>query len=214
MKEYSKIETVFERAMDGSKKLIPGKFRNKAVEFLKDNLWVFTEKIDGANIRVHWDGHKVEFGGRTDNSQIPANLVNKLNKMFGGLENEEVFEQKFGEKDVILFGEGYGPGIQKGKLYRDDVSFILFDVMIDGLYLERPNIEDIATSFGIDVVPVVLEGTLSDGILFVQNHPVSNFGSAKMEGIVGKPKSELLDRQGRRVIVKIKFRDHAIQGRN
>lgn len=65
MIEYHKIETIFERDMDGSKKLIPGKFRNKTVEFLKDNTWVFTEKIDGTNIRIHWDGHKVEFGGRT-----------------------------------------------------------------------------------------------------------------------------------------------------
>ena len=57
------------------KKLIEGKFRNPVVEFLKDNQWNFTEKIDGTNIRVHWDGHKVMFGGRTDNAQIPTSLV-------------------------------------------------------------------------------------------------------------------------------------------
>ena len=57
MKEYHKIETIFERDMDGNKKLIEGKFRNPLVEYLKDNEWVFTEKIDGTNIRVFWDGH-------------------------------------------------------------------------------------------------------------------------------------------------------------
>ena len=71
MLEYNKIETVFNRDTNGTKKLIEGSFRNETVEFLKDNIWTFTEKIDGTNIRVHWDGHKVEFGGRTDKADIP-----------------------------------------------------------------------------------------------------------------------------------------------
>ena len=194
--------------MDGSKKLIPGKFRNKTVEFLKDNTWVFTEKIDGTNIRIHWDGHKVEFGGRTERAQIPAPLVNALNMMFGGTDNEEIFEQKFGENDVILFGEGYGAGIQSGGNYRKDVSFILFDVLVGNIFLERENVEDIARTFGIDVVPIVGEGTLDDGVAFIMTRPKSTIGSAYMEGIVARPKVEMRDRMGRRVIVKIKVRDH------
>lgn len=74
MNEYHKIETLFERDVNGTKKLIEGKFRNEAVEFLVNNAWVFTEKIDGTNIRIHWDGHKVEFAGRTDRAQIPKPL--------------------------------------------------------------------------------------------------------------------------------------------
>lgn len=208
MIEYHKIETIFERDMDGSKKLIPGKFRNKTVEFLKDNTWVFTEKIDSTNIRIHWDGHKVEFGGRTERAQIPAPLVNALNMMFGGTDNEEIFEQKFGENDVILFGEGYGAGIQSGGNYRKDVSFILFDVLVGNIFLERENVEDIARTFGIDVVPIVGEGTLDDGVAFIMTRPKSTIGSAYMEGIVARPKVEMRDRMGRRVIVKIKVRDH------
>ena len=45
--------------MEGSKDLIVGDFRNETVEYLKDNKWVFTHKIDGTNVRVFWDGHKV-----------------------------------------------------------------------------------------------------------------------------------------------------------
>lgn len=212
MVEYNKIETIFERDMTGSKKLIMGKFRNKTVEYLSKNTWVFTEKIDGTNIRVHWDGHKVEFGGRTDRSNIPASLVNVLNQMFGGQENEELFEQKFGDNDVILFGEGYGAKIQKGELYRNDVSFILFDVMINGIYLERENIEDIATAFAIDVVPIIGEGTLEDGVNIVLKKPMSTIGSAQMGGIVARPKIEMKDRLGRRIIVKIKVKDFDTKG--
>ena len=75
MKEYHKIETLFERDMEGNKRLIEGKFRNPLVEYLKDNRWQFTEKIDGTNIRVHWDGHQVIFGGRTDAASLPSHLV-------------------------------------------------------------------------------------------------------------------------------------------
>ena len=207
MQTYNKIETVFNRDTEGTKQLIIDSYRNETVEYLKDNIWQFTEKIDGTNIRVHWDGHNVEFGGRTDKAQIPNHLLTKLKELFGTLEAEELFEQTFGEKDVILFGEGYGTKIQNGGEYRSDVSFILFDVMIGGNYQSREWVEQTAKMFSIDVVPIVLEGTIQDGIDYVTSHPHSTIGNAMMEGVVGRPKVELNDRCGNRVIVKIKWDD-------
>jgi len=206
MKEYHKIETLYERD-EKTKKLIMGKFRNETVGYLKDNKWVFTEKIDGTNVRVFWDGHKVTFSGRTDTSQMPSHLMNKLFELFGGEINEQMFEQKFGETSVMLYGEGYGVKIQNGGLYRSDVSFILFDVEIDGLFLKREAVEDIAKYFGLEIVPIVLTGTIQDGVDFVLNDPKSTIGNATMEGVVGRPEIELFDRRGERVIVKIKRKD-------
>lgn len=206
MKEYHKIETVFERDSN-TKRLIENKFRNPTVEYLSDNTWVFTEKIDGTNIRIHWDGHKVEFGGRTDRADIPKHLKEKLEVLFGGEVNEELFEQKFGDNDVTLYGEGYGIKIQNGGNYRSDVSFILFDVQIGDLWLTRENVEDIAEYFGIEVVPVIMVGTIDEAVEFVKAHPKSTIGTAYMEGLVGRPMYELLDRRGNRVIVKIKYKD-------
>lgn len=207
MTEYHKIETLFERDMNGTKKLIEGAFRNDAVKYLANNDWYFTEKIDGTNIRIHWDGHKVEFAGRTDRTQIPKSLMDYLTNTFGSMEAEEMFEQKFGETDVILFGEGYGPGIQKGGAYRNDVSFILFDVLIGDTWLKRDSVEDIATAFGIDIVPIVFVGDIKEAIDFVKTKPKSTIGTANMEGLVGRPVVEMKDRFGKRVIVKIKVCD-------
>lgn len=207
MTEYHKIETLFERDTNGTKKLIEGAFRNDAVKYLANNDWYFTEKIDGTNIRIHWDGHKVEFAGRTDRAQIPKPLMDYLNNTFGSIEAEEMFEQKFGETDVILFGEGYGSGIQKGGAYRSDVSFILFDVQIDDVWLKRDSVEDIATAFGIDIVPIIFVGTIKKAVDFVKQKPKSTIGTANMEGLVGRPLTEMLDRMGKRVIVKIKVCD-------
>lgn len=210
MREYHKIKTLFERD-NKTKKLIEGKYCDSAVEFLKDNIWQFTEKVDGTNIRIYWDGHSVSFAGRTDKAQIPQDLLNKLNELFGGEENAQLFEQKFGDKEVILFGEGFGPKIQKcGELYRDKADFILFDVMVDGNYLTRENAEDIANYFSLGIVPVLLEGTLQEGVDFVKSHPISyvaNNGFVEMEGLVARPKVELKDKNGNRIIVKIKYRD-------
>lgn len=207
MREYIKIETLFNRREDGSKKLIEGDFRNETVEFLKDLPWQFSEKIDGTNIQIRWDGHKVWYGGRTERASIPSHLMNKLIELFGSSDTEQLFEQKFGETEVILYGEGYGAKIQCGESYRKDVSFILFDVLIGNIWLKRESVEDIARVFGIDVVPIVLIGTLQDAVDFVKTHPKSTIGTANMEGVVGRPMVELKDRTGKRVIVKVKVKD-------
>ena len=207
MREYHKIETVFNRSTDGDKRLIWGDYRNETVEYLAGNIWQFTEKIDGTNIRIHWDGHNVEIGGRTDRAQIPKHLMDYLSATFLTPEVEELFEQTYGEKDVMLFGEGYGAKIQNGGDYRSDVSFILFDVLIGDNWQSREWVEATAKMFGIDVVPIVLEGTIDDGIDYVMQHNNSTIGNAVMEGVVGRPKVEMKDRLGNRIIVKIKWKD-------
>ena len=211
MIEYLKIETLFNRDADGTKKLIEGSWRSEAVEFLKHCEWKCTEKIDGTNIGIVWDGHKVSYQGRTERAQIPAHLMNNLIELFGGETNEQPFEQKFGVMPVILYGEGYGAKIQNGGLYRDDVSFILFDVYLpeQKIWLKRESVEDIAKAFSIEVVPIILTGTLQDAISFVKTKPTSRVGKcqAPMEGLVCRPAVELYDRMGKRVIVKVKVRD-------
>ena len=207
MREYHKIETVFNRSTDGDKRLIWGDYRNETVEYLANNIWQFTEKIDGTNIRIHWDGHNVEIGGRTDRAQIPKHLMDYLSATFLTPEVEELFEQTYGEKDVMLFGEGYGAKIQNGGDYRSDVSFILFDVLIGDNWQSREWVEATAKMFNVDVVPIVLEGTIGDGIDYVMQHNNSTIGNAIMEGVVGRPKVEMKDRLGNRIIVKIKWKD-------
>lgn len=211
MRKYEKIETIFSRDMNGTKKLMPGVFRDPTIEFLATNKWIWTEKVDGTNIRVYWDGHTVSFGGRTDNATIPANLVNRLNELFGGEANAQIFEEAFGEKEVILFGEGYGSKIQKGggNYISNGVDFILFDVLVGENYQEREWVEKTATMFGIKVVPIVGEGTLWEAVAFVKNHPMSTIAEKEheMEGIVCRPVIELKDRRGNRIIVKIKWED-------
>ena len=162
--KYHKIQSIQKRHTDGPLK---GKFNGEWTcpehEYLIDNDWIWREKIDGTNIRIHvtcdasgWP--LVEFGGRTDNAQIPAPLVTKLNELFNTDEAKdrllEQFEQSTLQMGVVLFGEGYGAGIQKGGAY-GPVSFILFDVLIGGTWLMEADVTQIACGLGIDRVPLV-----------------------------------------------------------
>ena len=207
MREYPKIETIFNRDTEGTKKLIFGTYRDETVKYLRFNDWQFTEKIDGTNISVEWDGHAVSFPGRTERAQIPKHLLEYLEKTFLTTEAEELFEQTYGDKNVILYGEGYGAKIQNGGNYRSDASFILFDVLIGDNWQEREWVEKTAKMFGIDVVPVVFVGSLEEGVDYVMEHHPSTIGTAMMEGIVGRPMVEMRDRLGKRIIVKIKWED-------
>lgn len=84
-----------------------------------------------------------------------------------------------------------------------------FDVYLPAvnIWLKREAVEDIAQAFNIDVVPVIIRGTIKQAVDYVKTNPASTIGTAKMEGLVGRPAVELNDRMGRRVITKIKAVD-------
>jgi hypothetical protein len=206
--KYQKIPGPFKRAIDGPNrnKVIIGEYTSTELEYLSGLLWLWTEKVDGTNIRINWDGHKVVYGGRTDNAQLSVRLIQALDKLF----TEELFEQAFGETEVTLFGEGYGAGIQKGGAYRPDVSFVLFDIRIGEYYLLRCDVEEIGTAMGLEVVPVVLRGSLWDAILTIQEGFKSTWNEEHIaEGLVGTTPMGLLNRHGQRLIIKVKAADFA-----
>lgn len=212
MYKYTKIDTPFKRDMDGTKKLIEGDFRSEAVDYLSRNQWFFSEKVDGCCLGIYWDGYRVNYQGRTERANIPTHLMNRLIEIFGTNEAEEMFEQMFGEKEVVLFGEGYGAKIQKGggNYIPDGCDFILFDVYIPSsdTWLQWNDIMSVANAFNIKHVPLVMTGTIQDAIDYVKTKPVSRINhNHEMEGLVGKPLVDFYDRNHKRVMVKIKARD-------
>lgn len=210
MKIYHKIQTVFKRDMSNKGKIIEGEFSLPEFKYLANNIWQWSEKVNGTNIRIMWDGESVVFGGKTDNAQLPVFLLYKLQELFEGTIKKKLFKDKFGEEGgVCLYGEGYGAKIQKGggNYISDGVSFVLFDVMIDNLWLERENVEDIGKTFDLKVMPIIGEGTLSEMIEKTKQGFDSQWGNFKAEGIVARPKVELRDRRSNRIITKIKYKD-------
>jgi len=208
MREYPKIQSIFKRD-EKTHKFINGQYSSLEFEYLKDNLWQFTEKIDGTNIRVGWEANdsgefELRYGGRTSNAQIPTFLLSRLQELFDDFDWFLSFPD-----GVVLYGEGYGAKVQKGggNYIPDGVDFILFDVLIDGWWLKRADVEMVAQSLGIKVVPFLGEGTINDAVTSVKGGLLSTFGEFQAEGMVLKPRVELKSRAGHRIITKLKGKD-------
>ena len=206
MNEYVKIPNIYKREEHGSNSLIKGQYTKPELEYLAGLEWSWTEKVDGTNIRIIWDGYRVSFKGRTDKADTPKALLEKLEELFGGESKEELFENLFGQKPAILYGEGYGGKIQSGGDY-GDVNFILFDAVVDGYWLKMANVQEIAASFGINYVPIVGSGTLDAAVEYIKSQPKSQLRNRELEGIVVRPMVPLFYRNGEPIMVKIKCRD-------
>ena len=209
MNEYHKIQTLFKREMgNNGKRLLEGQWTLPEFEYLAGNIWTFTEKVDGTNIRVMPNYGVVTFGGRTDSAQIPAQLVARLNERFLPIASK--MQEVLG-CNACLYGEGYGAKIQKGGgNYRADQDFVLFDVRVGDYWLQRADVEDVAQKLTLDVVPIIGEGTLYDAIAAAKEGITSTWGSFQAEGIVARPKTELKTRSGHRIITKVKCRDFSL----
>jgi len=200
MKTYHKINSIYKRDEKGN--FLEGQWSCPEFEYLANNIWNWTEKIDGTNIRIDWNGESFKIGGRTDNAQIPTFLYSRLLELFNA-------DKLLPYAPMTLYGEGFGAKIQKGggNYISNGVDFILFDVLIDDYWLKREDVTDIADKLELRVVPVIGEGTLYEAIGFVKTGFNSTFGEFQSEGLVLRPKVELFNRGNQRIITKIKCRD-------
>jgi hypothetical protein len=208
MKEYHKIHTIFKRDMSApgrQKPLIEGEWSKPEFEYLANCEWELTEKVDGTNIRVMWDGKGLAFGGKTERMQMPPHLGDALYEQFWPMCG--TLTEKFPE-GVCFYGEGYGPKIQKGAKYRDTPGFVMFDIRIGPWWLKSEDVRAMGKDLGIDVVPVICpNASLLEAVEAVRGHNPSHWGAFQAEGIVARPAVDLKARSGERIIAKIKSCD-------
>lgn len=210
---YHKIQTMFKR--DQRDAMIVGDWTDPVFEYLQDNKWRCTEKINGTNIRIKVEPSpditdnecKVQFDGRTDNASLPARLVNWMVEKFFHPSMLKVLYEKFPD-GATLYGEGFGAGISKGGgNYGPDQTFILFDVRVGDWWLQRDAVNDVAKTLSLRSVQVVGEYTLREAIAIVEKGYNSAFGDFLAEGLIAEPLIPMFNRKGERIITKIKTRD-------
>jgi len=213
MSEYHKIETLYERD-EKTFKVKVGQFKNRTYTLLKT--WHWTEKVDGTNIRIIWDPSQkfpdsakpaLTFGGKSDNAQMHADLVKWLYENVTDAKMREVFP----DVSAVVYGEGYGAGIQKGGDYSPVKKVIVFDVLVDGKWwLNDEGMRDVAAKLSLDAVPSFGEMTLENATELVRQGFKSKcavVNSRDAEGLVGRPLETLFDKKGARLIVKLKTKD-------
>ena len=210
--EYPKIQSVYFRdPATNFKTFLMDQWAKEEFGYLRDLDWIWTEKVDGTNVRIVWEGaSSVRFAGKTDNASLPPFLLDYLRCAF-----TTAYLAKCFDGPAILYGEGYGAKIQKGGgLYRSDVGFILFDVFCGDVWLTRESVEDIAKKMFIPVVPIAGVGTLVSAVDLAKEGFKSLIAQAReAEGLVMRPAFELRDRNGHRIITKVKRKDFAIEAR-
>lgn len=220
MSTYHKINGLYKRYREGERKgrFIFGQYSVPEFEYLINNEWEWSEKLDGTNVRILFHTHplccNVEFKGRTDRADMPKHLLAKLQETFPLTKLKTVFDitDESGEEapDIALFGEGVGYKIQQGCKYfggKQEVGFVLFDVRIGKWWLKREDVNKIAEQLGIKAVPIVGHGTIKEATEFVKKGFKSTFGDFIAEGLVIRPTIELKTRSGQRIITKIKHKD-------
>lgn len=231
--KQNKIKNIFKR--DEKTNLLKSEFSKQYFNFI--DWWTITEKIDGMNMRIHANQNgEFLIGGKTDKANIPQDLVDNIGKLFPGNSDEEFNEFIINKLDdfgyagynVTLFGEGYGAGIQKGGIYREDKSFILYDVCFtkdDGRKFFAPprEVEDIAESLGIECVRMIHGASLEYVMLFCESvaepqlaelhsyvdlaKMVDEYSEYTPEGFVVYPTEPLYDSFGERIVFKLKTKD-------
>jgi ATP-dependent RNA circularization protein (DNA/RNA ligase family) len=171
--------------------------------------WRVSEKVDGTNIRIHLTD-KVEFHGRTADSNLPTKLYHYLSNEFTYEKLDKILTSDTTGRNIWLFGEGYGAGIQScGGNYRKDMGFILFDIFVNGWWLGQDNVQEIASQLNISYVPTLGLMTESEIIEYVKSKPLSLCSEDKqiMEGIVARTEPVLVRRSGEPLMMKLKCKE-------
>lgn len=208
MHKYPSIENIFsiESIPDVGKRYKLHNYINADVKRFKDVNWWCTEKINGLNIRISYDGNNhVTMAGRNNKSgNLPGDetgVPELLNDTF----HPDIMRRLFGNTAMTLYVEAFGHKLARnGHWYGYRPSLALLDVRIGNVWLEPENTMDVGDKLGLLTPPLVHRGPLDTAIIMVRNGMRSRFGDFPAEGLVCTPIGGLLNRKGERIITKIK----------
>lgn len=165
------------------------------------------EKVHGTSAHVAWRQGKVWY---SSGGESPVNF----RALFDDAALTAAFQQ-LGHDEVTVYGEAYGGKCQgMRKTYGDALRFIAFDVKVGpgdtGTWLNVPNMTDIATRLGFEVVPwrkVPSDLDALDAERDLPSEVAMRRGITEprtREGVVLRPLHEFTTSNGNRVIVKHK----------
>ena len=214
---YTKINTLWKRNESG--RIVIGDYSRDEYKYLFDKEWRAFEKVDGTNMSIYFDGYETQIHGKTENAQIPKFLLEKMESLVNIESLKEVFPIKYNENGeevplmVRIYGEGYGAKIQKcGSSYiKNDCGFKVFDIYVNGLWLEWEDVCDVCQKLNLQVVEDLGVMTLreaEDMVVKGFKSPIAENKELDAEGLVLRPIVQLYNRRHERVIVKIKTCDY------
>lgn len=182
--------------------------------------WVAHEKIDGANFSFITDGKIVAVASRNDLTNGDfyhcQEVIDRYREKALYLKNVHFSDAK----QIQIYGELFGPGIQKQKVfYNDAKEYMAFEIQADGVVVDTDIAFGLLALVGIPTPPSFgvfdnLDDALELPNVFISRvydelHPNESMceyelGENDAEGLVIKPVKALYTPNGKRVLVKNK----------
>jgi RNA ligase (TIGR02306 family) len=176
---------------------------------------IATEKIHGTNCRVGyvWESDAEQptlmAGSRTLRRKEPVEPAMMVANTYwfphtlAGVKNLLTDLQGQGYKQVVLYGEVYGQGIQAYTYGEKRLDFRAFDLLLDGKFANYGKFKDLCDQHQVRQVPLVYEGAFSLEMIKGFSDGESLVGGTHgREGVVVKPIIERNDQKLGRVILK------------
>lgn len=101
----------------------------------------------------------------------------------------------------VVYGEIVGPGIQKGWAYTPTLTFWVYDVSINGRFLDDNELDDYCAERGLNRVPVLDRGRYGDFAERLETFGTSTFPNTICEGVVIRTQKETVV-AGQRALAK------------
>ena len=171
---------------------------------------VITEKIHGTNVRMGYIQDEQEWVYAAGSHKVRRKegeglywqfMDKKVRSLLFSLHREELMS------NVIVYAEIFGHGVQDMDYGAGTKQLRVFDISIDGCYIDYDEMIEVCRDFDIATVPVLYRGPFSKEVVEEHTYGKTTFVDVKCkfkgrEGCVVKPTSETLDYRGNRVILK------------
>jgi RNA ligase (TIGR02306 family) len=180
---------------------------------------VVTEKLHGTNSRIGWVRRDVlsvlplEVVDLPENERRQLALESGYELVVGSHRTQRQLEEpgvyglplkKFDEafrhllrlfnrsQSIIVFGEIFGPGIQDLHYGRKEPEYRVFDIAVNGEYLDYEELRMVCVAVGLPMVPVLYSGvyTFEELCHAAEGNTSLCFGEHIREGIVVRPLAE------------------------
>jgi RNA ligase (TIGR02306 family) len=188
--------------------------RNFPCVFTKDEEVSISEKIHGSCSRlgIIYDESTQSYvsvaGSRTLQRKVPGNVEGSKTNIYWYpwtlLSVQKLLQElgHDGHKQVILYGEVFGSGVQSFTYGRKGIDFRAFDLYVDGKFLDVQDFRGICSEFEVLCVPELYIGPYSFDVVQQCASGESTLGGNIKEGCVIRPAIERRDPTVGRVITK------------
>lgn len=228
MKKYPKINTLFQRSIQG--KITPqlqNKDTIKALSLIKD--LIVEEKVDGTNAQIivqrNLTTDEIIISYASRNNLIEDKDIMFIKETLDKIINKKAiakwYRKNFSTNPAVsIYGEVFGYKINTGGNYTGkERNYVVFDIVVEKSWLNVKDRNDVCNELGLKIVPkVMVIPELLSYESFYSNLTKENKESllakkydkeTTLEGYIIRPKLSLYVNGGKRVIGKIKCKDFA-----